>query len=93
MSTADDGADTVTNQAVNAFLELGMPYVMQFIGDWREGKTTIKEAVSRSHGEETPPKTQEEVEKRFMKKVERELQLPEYSLFSELSYTDRHRGE
>ena len=63
-------------------MELGLPYVMTFVDDWRSGKTTIKEAVSRHNGDETPPKTPEEVEKRFLAKVERELKLPEYSLFS-----------
>ena len=63
---------------------------MQFISEWREGKTTIKVTVSRSHEAEAPPKTQEEVEKRFMRKVERELQLPEYSLFSKQSFETSH---
>lgn len=76
---------TVTNQVSGAFLELGMPFIMRFIHDWRAGKTTIKEALKKTngHGEsEKVPTTEEEIEKRFLNKVERELALPEYDTFS-----------
>ena len=55
---------------------------MRFIDEWRAGKTTIKQAMSAKNDEKTPPGTASEVEKQFMKKVERELALPDYSLFS-----------
>lgn len=67
------------------FLELGLPYIMRFINDLRAGKTTIKEKieeVSGSGNTEAPARTQEEMEVRFMDKVERELGLPDYNLFS-----------
>jgi hypothetical protein len=72
------------------FLELGLPFILRFVNDWRAGKTTIKEAVETvkqvnvRKGEKTPPSptSAEEAEKRFMDKVERELALPEYNLFS-----------
>ncbi|WVQ82899.1 hypothetical protein IAT38_005035 [Cryptococcus sp. DSM 104549] len=77
-------AYTVTNQVINAFLELGMPYVMRFVEDWRAGKTTIKDALKKRGSEsEKVPSTEEEVEKRFLDKVERELALPEYTLFTD----------
>ncbi|KAK8844765.1 hypothetical protein IAR55_006615 [Kwoniella newhampshirensis] len=78
-------AYTVTNQVINSFLELGMPYLMRFVNDWRAGKTTIKETIQRrgSDENEKPPTTDEEVEKRFLNKVERELALPDYSLFTD----------
>ncbi|WWC57606.1 uncharacterized protein I303_100138 [Kwoniella dejecticola CBS 10117] len=70
---------------INAFLELGLPYVTRFVDDWRAGKTTIKETI-KSRGQDTPekpPQTEDEVEQRFMDKVERELALPDYSLFTD----------
>ncbi|OCF60137.1 hypothetical protein L486_02817 [Kwoniella mangroviensis CBS 10435] len=79
-------AYTVTNQVVNAFLELGLPYIMRFVDDWRAGKTTLKEAFkSKGNNDSTEkvPRDDEEVEKRFLEKVERELALPDYSLFTD----------
>ncbi|WWC90176.1 uncharacterized protein L201_005109 [Kwoniella dendrophila CBS 6074] len=78
-------AYTVTNQVVNVFLELGLPFVMRFVDDWRAGKTTIKETI-KSAGDQTPekaPRTEHEVVSRFLEKVERELALPDYSLFTD----------
>lgn len=48
---------------------------MRFVNDWREGKTTIKRAM-------TDPHPSGDAEGRFLDKVERELGLPDYSLFS-----------
>ncbi|TYJ51955.1 hypothetical protein B9479_007444 [Cryptococcus floricola] len=81
-------AYTVTNQVVNAFLELGLPYILRFINEWRAGKTTLKEAITRrgsgpNGAGEKAPVTEDEVEKRFLDKVERELELPEYTLFTD----------
>ncbi|WVN88537.1 uncharacterized protein L203_103748 [Cryptococcus depauperatus CBS 7841] len=79
-------AYTVTNQIVNVFLELGLPYVLRFIGEWRAGKTTLKSAlkgIASSSGGEKTPDSETEVEKRFLNKVERELALPEYSTFDD----------
>ena len=61
---------------INAFVELGLPYITRFVSDWRAGKTTIKQAVTKQE-------PSGDVETRFMDKVERELSLPDYSLFSE----------
>ena len=69
---------------VNLVLEVGLPFVLRFVNDWRSGKTTVKEAIhARIRHEEKPPQTSDEIEKRFMDKVERELSLPDYTLFSE----------
>ena len=79
----------LTYLVVNMFLELGLPFVLRFVNDWRAGKTTLKEAVKTAknvkNGKEPtpPPQSAEEAEKRFMDKVERELALPDYNLFSE----------
>ncbi|WVW81287.1 hypothetical protein I302_103278 [Kwoniella bestiolae CBS 10118] len=79
-------AYTVTNQVINAFLELGLPFIMRFVDDWRAGKTTIKETIQKrgnTDASEKIPQNDEEVEKRFLEKVERELALPDYSLFTD----------
>lgn len=72
------------------FLELGLPFILRFVNDWRAGKTTLKEAVNvdklikKAKGGDTPPaQSTEEAEKRFMDKVERELALPDYNLFTD----------
>ena len=71
---------------VNTFVENVLPFVLRFINEWRAGKTTIKEAIKRNkNGEKTPPKTEQEIEDQFMVKVEHELSLPDYDLFSESS--------
>ena len=73
------------------FLELGLPFILRFVNDWRAGKTTVKEAVEKvknvkngiSTEKEGPvPTSAEEAESLFLEKVERELGLPEYNLFS-----------
>lgn len=58
---------------------------MRFVGDWRAGKTTVKDAVKHARGEKTSEDAvhSADAEKRFLDKVERELGLPEYNLFSE----------
>lgn len=66
------------------FLELGLPFIMRFVDDWRAGKTTIKEALHQNV-DEKPASSTEEAEKRFLDKVERELGLPDYNLFSGFS--------
>ena len=67
---------------INAFIELGLPFIKRFVDDWRAGKTTIKQAMSHVQ-DEPPPTTEDDAEKRFLDKVEREVGLPDYSLFSE----------
>ncbi|WWD06320.1 hypothetical protein V865_004410 [Kwoniella europaea PYCC6329] len=79
-------AYTVTNQVVNAFLELGLPFITRFVDDWRAGKTTLKETIkTRGNNDSTEKVPQDDaaVEKRFLEKVERELALPDYSLFTD----------
>lgn len=69
---------------VNAFLELGLPFILRFVKDLRAGKTTVKETVAKVEGKETTPpiRNEQDEEKCFMDKVERELGLPDYNLFS-----------
>lgn len=72
-------AYTVTNQVVNTFLEVGLPYILRFVNDWRAGKTTIKGAFKQD--DEKPATTEGDAEKRFLDKVGRELELPAYNIF------------
>jgi anoctamin-10 len=61
------------------FLELGLPFILRFVNDWRAGKTTIKEAVKNVQhplSEKGVATSSDEAEKKFMEKVERELALP-----------------
>jgi anoctamin-10 len=68
-------------------LEVVLPFILRSFNAYRAGKTTLKEAVHGETEEEKPLKSQQDVEVRFLDKVERELALPEYSLFSERALT------
>ena len=73
---------------INAFLELGLPYILRFIDDWRAGRATIKDALHGKVNHATGADVQrahdaDEAEKRFLDKVAFELSLPEYTTFSE----------
>lgn len=72
--------DTVTNQAINAFTELGLPYIKQFIQDKRNDKKDRD--AGKKTGYEMRDVNVNPEEKKFMKKVERELGLIEYSNFT-----------
>lgn len=74
---------------INAFFELGLPYILRFIDDWRAGRATLKDAIARgtaTEDEKPVPRTEEEVERRFLEKIEFELSLPEYTTFSEYKH-------
>ena len=64
---------------------------MRFVNEWREGKTTIKQAMSKH--DEQPATTEADTEKRFLDKVENELGLPDYSLFSAFAFVDLANAE
>lgn len=74
--------------AVNAFLELGLPYILRFVDEIRNGKGSIKEEIQKKtqklSEKDVQPRSDDEVEKLFLDKVEKELALPEYNLFSKL---------
>ena len=76
--------------AVNMFLELGLPFILRYIAEWRSGKTSLKDLknmTKRHHDEPASPTTEADAEKLFLDKVERELGLPDYSLFSQSRLT------
>lgn len=72
---------------INTLIENVLPFVLRFVNEWRAGNTTIKDAMKRNNGDKTLPKTEREVEEQFLAKVEHELSLPDYDLFSEFTTT------
>jgi len=71
----------VTNQAINAFTELGMPYIKEFIANYREQRADDKSG--RTSGTGTTTLVQRDPRERtLLKKVDRELSLIEYSNFT-----------
>ena len=68
------------------FLELGLPFILRYIDELRTGKKHLKESFSRHQGEKKGSANETvDIEKKFLDKVERELALPDYSLFSQSS--------
>jgi hypothetical protein len=68
----------VTNQVINTFLEVGLPYVLRFVNDFREGKVSFKDLKgNEKRGGEFDP------EARFLDKVAHELTLPPYNIFTD----------
>jgi len=70
----------VTNQVINTFLEVGLPYILRFINDWREGKVSLKDLKGHDEKTRTPD---EDPESRFLDKVAHELTLPPYNIFTD----------
>ncbi|KAJ6621490.1 calcium-activated chloride channel-domain-containing protein [Mycena sp. CBHHK59/15] len=80
-------AYTVTNQVVNTFVEVGLPFVLRALGSFRNGngnggkgekgkKRVVFEDEKEKGGEE---------EREFLEGVRREVALPEYELFGDYS--------
>ncbi|KII87096.1 hypothetical protein PLICRDRAFT_176887 [Plicaturopsis crispa FD-325 SS-3] len=76
-------AYTVTNQAVNTFVEIGLPYILRFVESLRSGKLKRTEKKKRVafEGEEKGGKEERE----FLESVRSEVALPEYTLFGDYS--------
>ncbi|KAF5362451.1 hypothetical protein D9756_002731 [Leucocoprinus leucothites] len=81
-------AYTVTNQIVNTFLEVGLPFVMRFVTAFRNGRNAPKpgspggEPKKRVVFEDEKEKGGLE-ERMFLEKVREEVALPEYNLFED----------
>lgn len=74
----------VTNQVINTFLELGLPYIIRFVNDVRSGKTSIADVKDMFKKEDELTSTSEkDDEKRFLNKVQHELELPPYNIFTD----------
>ncbi|KAF8877895.1 calcium-activated chloride channel-domain-containing protein [Infundibulicybe gibba] len=79
-------AYTVTNQVVNTFVEVGLPFILRGIASFRNGKKhpqsngkkkkVVFEDEKERGGEE---------EREFLERVREEVELPEYELFGDYS--------
>ncbi|KAI0060668.1 DUF590-domain-containing protein [Artomyces pyxidatus] len=93
-------AYTVTNQVINTFLEIGLPFVMRAVESVRAGKGISLFGKRRSSfttrsGSGTPKKKRvgfedekngvAKEEREFLERVRREVALPEYDLFADYS--------
>lgn len=76
------GMQKLIRQVINAATELVLPFVMRFISDWRAGKTTFKDAFT---GHTASTSTNGGTEARFLAKIDDELALPDYAIFSAFS--------
>lgn len=93
-------AFTVTNQVVNTFLEIGLPFVLRAVESVRSGKglsftsgtltpgSAKKKRVAfeeDTNGSDVAKNANGKEEREFMERVRREVALPEYSLFVDYS--------
>lgn len=92
-------AFTVTNQVVNTFLEIGLPYVLRAVESMRNGRGLTLAAPAAGAGNGSGKKKRvmfedqdvalinanEEEEREFMERVRREVALPDYTLFADYS--------
>ncbi|KAI0741264.1 DUF590-domain-containing protein [Daedaleopsis nitida] len=94
-------AFTVTNQVVNTFLEIGLPFVLRAVSSIRSGKGLSLAAPAAGAGNngnggkkkrvmfEDQPADEvtavEGEEREFMDRVKREVALPQYELFADYS--------
>ena len=93
-------AFTVTNQVVNTFLEIGLPFVLRAVDSVRNGRglsfsnptSSVLAAKKKrvmfedeASGSEVAKNANGKEEREFMELVRREVALPEYSLFVDYS--------
>lgn len=91
-------AFTVTNQVVNTFLEIGLPFVLRAVESMRNGKGLSFSGASAgsakkkrvafeddTNGSDVAKNANGKEEREFMERVRREVALPEYSLFVDYS--------
>lgn len=77
-------AVSVTSQAINAFTELALPFILRKVNDWREARAEKKNGAktdNNSGEKELLPASDEE--KQFLQRVRKELELPPYDLFGD----------
>lgn len=89
-------AITVTNQVINTFLEIGLPYITRAVDSLRSGKGLTlagnaagakkkRVAFEDSPTDEIAQQANGAEEKAFLERVRREVALPEYTLFADYS--------
>ncbi|KAI9440392.1 DUF590-domain-containing protein [Lactarius indigo] len=74
-------AYTVTNQAVNFFLEVGLPFLTRAFALVRSGK--YRSSLRNAFGFEDDKNGAARDEREFLERVRREVSLPEYDLFDD----------
>ena len=74
-------AYTVTNQVINTFLEVGLPFILRWVNDLRSGNKSVKGMFNGK--EEKKREATESTEDKFLDKVAAELELPEYNIFTD----------
>jgi len=86
-------AFTVTNQVVDTFMEIGLPYILRAVESFRNGKG-FRNSNGRGHGkkkrvafddEPVGHDAQGREEREFLERVRSEVALPEYDVFSDYS--------
>lgn len=83
-------AYTVTNQMVNTFVEVGLPYITRFVSSARNGKGTPKPGSPEGEPKKRVVFADEKEkggmeERLFLDKVREEVALPEYDQFADYS--------
>ncbi|KAH0582492.1 hypothetical protein H2248_010436 [Termitomyces sp. 'cryptogamus'] len=86
-------AYTVTNQAVNTFVEVGMPFILRALVSFRNGKksTPVPGTLNEKNGVKKRVVFEDEkekgglIEREFLDAVREEVALPEYETFQDYS--------
>ncbi|KAI0076569.1 DUF590-domain-containing protein [Panus rudis PR-1116 ss-1] len=91
-------AFTVTNQVINTFLEIGLPFILRAVDSLKNGRglsfaapaggAAKKKRVmfeDEASGSEVAKSANGKEEREFMERVRREVALPEYTLFADYS--------
>jgi hypothetical protein len=83
-------AYTVTNQATNFFLEIGLPFLMRAFASARSGKrrpslsgANVGGSKKKRVGFEDEKNGAARDEREFLERVRREVSLPQYNLFED----------
>jgi anoctamin-10 len=84
-------AFTVTNQVVDTFMEIGLPYILRAVESFRSGKG-FRNGNSKGHGKKKRVAFDDEPvgqdahgreEREFLEHIRSEVALPEYDVFSD----------
>ncbi|KAG1720303.1 calcium-activated chloride channel-domain-containing protein, partial [Suillus lakei] len=90
------GADvrlSVTNQVVDTFMEIGLPYILRAVESFRNGKG-FRNSNGKGHGKKKRVAVDDEPvghdahgreEREFLERVRSEVALPEYDVFTDYS--------
>ncbi|KAG0697096.1 calcium-activated chloride channel-domain-containing protein [Suillus ampliporus] len=86
-------AFTVTNQVVDTFMEIGLPYILRAVESFRNGKG-FRNGSGKGHGKKKRVAFDDEPvgqdahgreEREFLERVRSEVALPEYDVFTDYS--------